>query len=179
MSSEVILNGLIAGGSAILGAIVGGTIAYFVTNKHIKAENKRFLIQEMQRIKVNDTNRLYGIVVDCVDSINFYGNIRLRDYDEFKKKVQLNIDKYESLKQKCEIWYDEKTIKLFNEIMATLRELTHKLFLSTTQSEGYDHSNVFETDEWKKLIRLKGDMRSIIHDFPEFKIYFKFINQEK
>jgi len=174
MNSELILNYTIPAAFAIIGTLVGGAITYVITNKLIKEENKRFLIRGIQDIKINDLNRLYGLVVECTDNINLYGNIGLLDYNEFKNKIQTNINEYELLKQKCELWCDPETIKLFNKIMATLRMLAHKLAKSTIYSKK-EPNNIFELEEWKKLTNLKEEMKIAMYRLPEFKIYSQFI----
>lgn len=170
--TEPIINNIITALSAFGGVIIGGLITYKITMKQIKAENQRFLIKEIHKKRICSLSELYELVVECKRTLNFYGNVKLENFDEFKTKVLVLMEKYELRKEQSEIWLDDNLINKLDELMGFFRKLRLKLYNKLDDKE---KKQIYELDDWIKLTEVRKTIKKKLHSLPEFQTYFKFL----
>ena len=155
MVSDVVLVGIITAGAAICSAL----LTNYFDERRFKRRSKEWFLDNIVQIKIKSIIDINAKMTECFDSINFYGNVGVKDIETDNKEIRSKLDNFIKSKNEADIWLEEELIETLNKTMGAFRQMTFAIWLQLPKNQlpkgvnpqSYDPS--IRNLDWDKFIK--------------------------
>lgn len=162
MMSDTVLVGLITAGAAIISAV----LTNYFDERRFKHKSKEWflnnVVNNVVQIKIKSIIEINAKLTECFDSINFYGNVGVKDIDTYNREIRSKLDAFIKSKNEADIWLEGELIESLNKTMGAFRQMSFAMWLQLPRPksitpESYDSS--IRNLDWDKFMKSYKDSK--------------------